>query len=633
MQEEDEEPARGSGIAKMLELSVCSQGDSSHGDGEESETSRLRVSLDDLQAQNTMLQDELTLLSNVKSELEAELERAKEEFQMEKEELEFKINELQMTKDNPNPAEPLITLDPEQQEVPEESKRLVTSPAQDQDSLNPEEEQNLNLNLRSQCDAFTGEQDSALAECQHMREILQCVEAELGEKPKDGVSLYKAIKEQGAKAVQDLQDKLEQLNKERDELLTKMREATEEKNNLMETVEGLKLKLDIQELPSCDLKKSVEDLTRHNEEILSQLGMKENMTQDLKEMVTTLTEERDKIQNLLKLREEEVHKLNDEKAREIGKLLEEKDREALLLRDKREKELRSLKLETEKEVQHIKEEREKMERCLKDELGQCEKMVCDLELTVKELSLEKAELQEKLNEAFSGLSKAQEDRKLLSSKLATIETQLEQEMSEKQHLQAKVNSLIEEAEQACASIRGLEEVRSEELKKSAEDIKDLQTRIEELEKERNLLRSSLEETQAERKLEEVQQEFQTRIKDLEQEKNMLRTNMEEVVKDAEGLQRDLQDMKSVNEKISEENQKLQAQISLMTKDEEEEEEEVSKLQNMEKECKELRDQLTDQESLILQMRSEMAALQVCACFLSVIAIGLVMMVVLNKKQH
>ena len=98
VQEEEEEPSRGSGIARMLELSGCSQNSTS--DNEAGDSGRLRAALDDLQAHNTMLQDELTLLGNVKSELEAELERAREEFQIEREELEFKIDELQMSRES-----------------------------------------------------------------------------------------------------------------------------------------------------------------------------------------------------------------------------------------------------------------------------------------------------------------------------------------------------------------------------------------------------------------------------------------------------------------------------------------------------------------------------------------------------
>ncbi|KAM7407655.1 hypothetical protein PAMA_003406 [Pampus argenteus] len=636
VQEEDEEPVRGSGIAKMLQLSACSQVDSSHGVGEEAETGKLRVPIEDLQGQNTMLQDELTLLSNVKSELEAELERVKEEFQVEREEMEFKINELQMNRESAT-SDTRVTLNhknTDQQEIQEEfyqegeshkygedappceSKESSVSPVQDPNPLNPEEQQCLNQELMALCDTLNGERDSALADSHHMRDILQYVETELGQKTKDFVLQYKAMKEQGANTLQDLQDKIEQLSQERDGLLASIREVTEEKNTLMEDVQDLKTKLQgggeklqacLEEHAAltCELRQSVEELTKQNEEILSQLQMKESLTQDLSEMINTLTEERDKIQSLLQLKEEEMQELNNERAKESERLLEVK--EAHLLREEKEKELEYLKMEREDEVRHLKKEREIMEMSLKEEVGRIQVTVSTLELSIKDISAEKAELQQKLEETLSGLSQALEERELLGSKLVTLEAQLEQETSEKHHLEAKLNSLAQEAEEARNTNSTLDENHSEELKNTKEEVEELRIRIDELEKEKNLLRSSLEEAQGEIRLEEVQNELQAHIKDLEQERDMLRNNLEEVVRDTEGLQKDLEDMKSVNEKISGENQNLQAQISLMSQ--ENEEEEKGEMENMQKERQDLKEQLTEKDALVSLLRSEMAALQ------------------------
>uniref|UniRef100_A0A3Q3IM28 GRIP domain-containing protein n=1 Tax=Monopterus albus TaxID=43700 RepID=A0A3Q3IM28_MONAL len=544
------ESARGSGIAKMLKLSGLSQGDSSHGDGEGTEIRRLKAALEDLQAQNTMLQDELTLLSNVKGELETELERAKEEYQTEREELEFKINELQMTRDSA-PADP----DPDQQEVSEEIKESAVSPVQDQNSLNPEEQQKLNQELRVQCETLIGQRDSALAECQQMRNILQGVETELNEKTNNFVLQYKAMKEQGTNTVQELQEKIEQLSQERDGLL-----------------------------------KRVKELNSQNEEVLSKLQMSENMTQDLKELVNTLTEERDKIHSMLQLRDEEMQKVEDDRARET-----------LLLREKKEKDLQVLEEEKQNEQQNLKEQMERREES-----------VSALELSIKELSIEKADLCQKLEDTLSELSKAHEEREALGSNLADLEAHLEKELSEKHHLEVKINSLAEEAEQARTSFRALEENQSEALKKYTKETEELRECIEELEKERTLLRSRLEEVHGESRVEEVQKELQAHIKDLEQERSMLKANLEEVVQDTEGLQKDLQDMKSVSEKIKDENMKLQAQISLMTQEREEEEkgEMGAEMEKMEIERREFREQLTEKDSLISQLRNEVDALQV-----------------------
>lgn len=597
VQEEDEEPARGSGIARMLELS-------GHGHGVETEVRRLTVALEDLQAQNTMLQDELTLISNVKGELEAELERAKEEFQVEREELEFKINELQMTKESP-------PTHPDQQVVQEESKESVFSPARDETSLNSDEQQKLNQELVVQCETLIRERNSAQAECQNMRDILQGLGTELSEKTNDFVLQYQTMKEQGANTVRELQEKIEHLSQERDGLLVRVQEFTEEKNILFESIKDLRVKLEgstgenqkpeEQTDLACELKQSVAELSKRNDEILSQLQMSENMTEDLRKTVNTLTEERDNIQSQLQLREEDMRNLNDERMKE-----------ARLLREEKEKELKGLNEEKEDQMHHLEVEREKIEQSLKDEVQKRQEIASALELTVKELSADKVNLLQKLEVTSSEFSTAQEEKKALGSKLADLEAQLEQEVSEKRLLEAKLISLTEEAERAQSSLRALEENQSDVLRNSTNEVEELRARLDELEKERSLLRSSLEEVQDERRIEDVQIELQAHIRELEQERDMLKNSLDEVVKDTEGLQKDLQDMKLVSEKVRDENQKLQAQISLMTQEREEKEEgEMEREMNLGKEREKYMEELTEKTCLISQLRNEISALKVC----------------------
>uniref|UniRef100_A0A3Q3WF18 GRIP domain-containing protein n=1 Tax=Mola mola TaxID=94237 RepID=A0A3Q3WF18_MOLML len=579
VQEEDEDPARGSRIAKMLELSGCSQGDSSYGDGEETETGRLRAALEELRAQSTMVQDELTLLSNVKSELEAELERTREEFQMEREELEFKINELQMARESAS-NDAATFMDPDQEvqgELQHQSEAQKEAednlPGESKESANtPEDEKHLNIEeLRAQCEALTGERDSVRAECQHMSDILQ------GEK----LSLMTDI--------QDLKLKLE-VSEGKDE---KLLSSVEEQITL-----------------ASELKQSVEELTRQNEEILSQLQEKEGTAHDLKDKVNALTEERDKILSQLQQREENMHKLNEERAKDVEKLWEERAKEALLHREEREQELENLIKDKEDEIQRLKGERENIVEHLKEEEDRRQETISALELSIKDISSENANLHQKLDEASSVLSKAQEERELLGSKLAALEAQLEQEMSEKDHLEVKCSSLTEEAEQAHATILALEEKQTEVLRNSNQDLEEFRVRVDELEKERSLLKSSLEEARGAVTLGEMQKELQARITVLEQERNILRSSLEEVVKDAEGLQKDLEDMKTINKRISEENKNLQDHVSMMTQQREEQEREEGEMENMEKERSELQEQLKEKELLISQMRSEMDALQV-----------------------
>uniref|UniRef100_A0A4W6FIA9 GRIP and coiled-coil domain containing 2 n=1 Tax=Lates calcarifer TaxID=8187 RepID=A0A4W6FIA9_LATCA len=563
VQEEDEEPARGSGIAKMLELSGLSQGDSSHGDGEETEASKLRAALEDLQAQNTMLHDELTLLSNVKSELEAELERAKEEFQTEREELEFKIDELQMTRESA-PSEPVVTLDPDQQEVQGESK---------EPAVNTEEQQK----LRDQCETLTRERDSALAECQHMRDILQSVEIELGEKTKDFVLQYQAMREQGTNTVRELQDKIEQLSQERDGLLVKVKDVTEEKNTLMENTKEQKLKSEDEQ--TSELKQSVEELTRQNEEILNQIQMNEHMIQDLKEMVNTLTKERDKIQSLLQMREEEMQKLNDERAKEFERLLEEKEKEALLLREEKEKELKGLKKEMEDEVQDLKEEREKIEESLKEEVGRRQETVSALELTIKELSTEKADLHQKLEEKEN----KEKDEKMNKIKAVAVKAKKELDIilillqyetlsSEKEDLQAGMETMR-------STVRQLETQNQELQRQSANLDKDLLAERAMKEQKIKDLSSAMKEVEElTAQLRKQQQQSQQTAQELEQLRKEAQQNslLDMEMADYERL------VKELNSKLSEKDERaeeLKTQINTLTQKEDTLKQEIEALKS------------------------------------------------------
>ncbi|KAM9804923.1 GRIP and coiled-coil domain-containing protein 2 [Neosynchiropus ocellatus] len=615
VQEEEEDPAQSSGITRMLELSGYSQGNFSHVNGEESETGKLKVALEELQAHNTMLQDELTLLNNVKSELEAELERVKDESLVEKEELEFKINEMQMnregvaadmgqTPDTDKDADVVTVTDTEGIQQTSEEHKLdeEVSPS----VANHVKESTVDLEesamLKSQCETLTKERDTALEDCQQLRDILQSFETELGEKTNEFVLQYSAMKEQGANTLRELQEQIDQLNQERDGLLSKISDISDEKKAVVDDVEDLKKKLESslaeiqkyqasleeQSALSSELKQSVEELTNQNEEVLSQLQMKEHTTEDLKEMLDTMTEERDKMKSLLELKEEELSRLNDERASEMERLAFEK--EALLQRDEAEKEAMRIEKENQDEAQKHKEEMENLARSHKEELE-------GLQEAVRNISTEKTDLQVKLKETLDQLSSTEDEKTRLDLKITALVTDLEVKTSEKQDLDVKVNVLTEEVEQARNAVQALEENHSDSLK----EVEELRTRQDELEKERNLLRSKLEEAKSERDL-QVQNELQVHTRNMEEEKNLLKSHLEEVVRDVEGLQKDLEEMKSMNEKICAENEALQTQASLMAQEREEKEKEDHERRNLEGE-------LTEKESLISQLKDELSALQ------------------------
>ncbi|XP_072542542.1 GRIP and coiled-coil domain-containing protein 2 [Salminus brasiliensis] len=199
----------------------------------DNEIDKMRQTLQDLQSQNTMLQEELTFLRNVKIELESELQHLKEEFSMEKEELEFKFNELQMTKE-----EVSIFLE---KEAYTENEQITISHVQHDQELqalkevhqtemkklethlifNAEREKETIIQevkkLCNQCEMLTEEKKTVITEYEHTKEQLKTLELELGDKTTDLVKQYNSMKEQ-ALSVQELQEQLS----EKDKLIKKL---------------------------------------------------------------------------------------------------------------------------------------------------------------------------------------------------------------------------------------------------------------------------------------------------------------------------------------------------------------------------------------------------------------------------
>ncbi|XP_038870625.1 GRIP and coiled-coil domain-containing protein 2-like [Salvelinus namaycush] len=563
VQEEEEEPSgRSSGIARMLELSGLSQIDASDG---ETETGQLRSALEDLQSQNTMLQDELTFLGNVKTQLEAELERMREEFQTEKEELEFKIDELLMTREGATPdlnmtpyRDPLSPATPkcDLQEVPaltqlqqsgpqrEPAYSLPASsaspsspfPDTDHQSLTLEEQQRLILEvqeLRNQCETLArentqavGECESlarerrqavdeceylarergqAVAECEHTRDILRGLETELGQRTGDFVRQYEAMKEQGASAIQELQERVRGLTEERESLVEKLRVLNEDRDSLLEKVQGLEKKLE-----------SFLEQTQAAE------GLKEQLQTSLEEKTVLASE-------------------------------------------------------------------------LKASLEEQTALTLELKASVEDLSRQNGE----------------------------ILSQLQMKESAVQELEDSLNVVSTERNQTLSALQEMEVVRLREVEGrqgQREKVAELQARIQELEKERSLLKSSLGEVQGSPG-EEVE-ELQACVEKLEKERNLLKCNLGELVGDTEALQRDLGEMKLANEKIRTENQELLAQVSNTTEtlaDKEREQKvggETEREEEKQEERRALQQQLTEKDKVISQLKSEMAVLQSTASTVS-----------------
>ncbi|XP_024264187.2 GRIP and coiled-coil domain-containing protein 2-like [Oncorhynchus tshawytscha] len=549
--QEDEEPSgRSSGIARMLELSGSSLIDASDG---ETESGQLRSALEDQQSQNTMLQDELTFLGNVKTELEAELERVREEFHTEKEELQFKIEELLMTREVATPNRDLLSLETPNRDLQEAqaftqlqqsgpqrdsmdglpaSPASPSSPRQSlscpvpgaaHQSLTLQEQQGQAQELRSQCESL--DRSQAVAEYEHTRDILRGLETELGQRTGDVTRQYEAMKEHAASAVQELQESVRRLTEERDGLVERVKGLNEDRDSLLEKVQGLEKRL---------------------ESFLKQTQAAEG----LKEQLQTSMEEKTAL---------------------------------------------ALKLKNSVEAQTV------LASELKASLEVQTVLSVELRASVEDLSKQNGEILSQLQMKESAVQELEETVNVVS-------TERDRTLSALQDREMEVMRLWEEREREVEESQG-----------QREEVAELQARIEELEKERSLLKSNLEVVQRESSKnvqgspgEEVE-ELQARIEELEKERSLLKSNLGEVVGDTEALQKDLREMKLANEKMRTENQELLTQVSQATetladREREEKEGREEEEEQAEKERRELQQQLTEKDTVISQLRSEMAGL-------------------------
>lgn len=231
VQEEEEDLNRktqkSSDLLKALKSSIL--------ENPENEIDTVRLALQDLQSQNTMLKEELTFLTNVKTELESDLKHLKEEFSMEREELEFKINELQMTKEegetfaekevNSMNAESSISLQEHIQtlqelkelhkgEMKELETRLISSNEREKEVIAQEAQ-----DLQNTCKVLSEEKNTIVNEYDDTKEILRNIEMELGDRTSEFVKKYNAMKEQAAVSIQELEEKL----REKDSIIEKLK--------------------------------------------------------------------------------------------------------------------------------------------------------------------------------------------------------------------------------------------------------------------------------------------------------------------------------------------------------------------------------------------------------------------------
>ncbi|NXT21641.1 GCC2 protein, partial [Syrrhaptes paradoxus] len=536
----------------------------------EEKVRHLERSLEELQSQHSILKDELTYMGNVKLKLEEEIHHIKDEYFHEREDLDFKINELQLTKEDYCCAIEKLKLELqaarqysetavkehklEIQTLKEQHKREISELNETLLSDSKKEKMALVFEmqeLREQLERLTQEKEEAVSNYNSLRETMETLQTELGESAGKISQEFESMRQQQASDVSELQQKL--------------RAAFNEKDVLLETVNRLqeeKQKLSSNPLEVEELKCKIVSLQEENNTIKSSINQKETAMKELEEKIIFLTDQNKEILNEIKCLGEERETLQERCKQEQGKVQElqqeadvakqytsdlkkkveeltERLNEALTRKSENAQMLAQL----EKQIESLVHEREKLSS-----------EVYTLREENKKVILEKGELSEELEKITS----EKDGSLVLKEQSENLEKKLEAMTAEKDHI-----STLLENEQAHRSLvrtqlYHLLEQMGSGISDSSEEYDALNLLqianecLAKIKEEQCLALQNEEKVlNLQREVERLQEEnaaqyaeHRSLIQDFEKEKDLLKEELEGALSEKEALQHDIQELKN-----------------------------------------------------------------------------------------
>ncbi|XP_035750259.1 GRIP and coiled-coil domain-containing protein 2 isoform X3 [Egretta garzetta] len=556
----------------------------------EEKVRHLEHKLEELQSQHSILKDELTYMSNVKLKLEEEIHHIKEEYFHEREDLDFKINELQLTKEDHCCVIEKLKLELqaarqhcestvkehklETQTLKEQHKREISE--LNETLLSASEKEKMTLvfemqELREQLEKLTQEKEEAVSNYNSLRETMETLQTELGESAGKISQEFESMRQQQASDVSELQQKLRAAFNEKDVLLETVNRLREETEKLSSNL------LEIEEL-----KGKIVGLQEENDTMASSINQKETAMKELEEKIIALADQNKDILNEVECLGEERETLQERCKQEQGKVQElqqevdvakqynsnlqkkveeltERLNEALTRKSENAQTLEQL----ENQIESLVRERENLSseaHTLREEN--------------KKIIQEKGELSEELEKIAS----EKDGWLVLKEESENVEKKLQMITAEKDHI-----STLLESEQAHRSLvraqlyHLLEQVGSSvsDSNEEYDSLNLLQTANEcltKMKEEQCLALQNVEKVlHLQREVERLEEEnaaqyaeHRSLIQDFEKEKDLLREELEGVLSEKEALQHDIQELKNASEKTRTENQDLLVNIEEIT---------------------------------------------------------------------
>ncbi|XP_065261994.1 GRIP and coiled-coil domain-containing protein 2 [Emys orbicularis] len=553
----------------------------------EEKVKHLEHILKELESQHSILKDELTYMNNVKLKLEEEIQHTKDEYFHEREDLEFKINELQLAKEDHccviEKLKSELQATRHQYEITEKERNLEVQSLREQQEreiselhqtlLSNSEKENMVLvfeiqDLKEQYQRLIQEKEEAVFNYESLRETLETLQTELGESAGKISQEFESMKQQQASDVSELQQKL--------------RAAFNEKDVLLETVGRLQEeaeKLSSKQAEAEELKHKIVSFQEANEAMVISLDQKEITIKELEEKVTSLASQKDGILSELKCSGEKVENLQEMCKKEQEKVLELQQQAECV---------NQCNSELKKNVEDL---TETLKEALKEKDENNQKLV-QLEEQMEALSLDRKSLlsqaytlhkenekinkeKDKISSNLEKVASEKEDWLVFKEQAESLEKKLQIAVEEKDHLTMLLENKQARALLVKTQLYSLLEQIGSRLSDDDEEhdaIYLLQIANESLakmkeEKQSLTLQNDEKVLNLQQKVERLQEEnvvqcaeLRSLLENFEKEKCLLAEKLEGALSEKAALQLDIQEMKSANEKARNEKQDLLACI-------------------------------------------------------------------------
>ncbi|XP_055493071.1 GRIP and coiled-coil domain-containing protein 2 [Leucoraja erinacea] len=588
-----------------------------------------------LESQHSLRQNEIAYLKDEKEKVEMELQHVKEELFHEREDWEFKINELQLSKEeymsmvtkltdelhsaNHSCEKAVMQHTAEIQIVMEQHKKNIS--VLEQTLSSAAENEKLEWlrkvdDLTKHCQTLLEEKEEAECHYENLCKTMEILQTELRESASKISHEFEIMKQQQSDEIHDLQQKLRKVFNEKDYLLesinklqTEVAEAKELKqiaSNFQEKNEELALSIQLKEAVAIDSKEQVDNIMREKEELTARSVISEKsiseLEQSLKQEQGNCAELQQQIQELSKDNYESQQRV-DEMALCLREAVSEKDNSCQKLSEV-ETRLETIKIE--------KEHLDSQTKSLEELFTKLEKEKESLQNEIARLSLQNENMgsnEEKCHDLNNQLQALIEEKKSL---------EIADKLGKQQLFDVRC-AIVNIVEQEAYSFRndghevGVIEAM-QLLEEYVTKMKDEKQSIVQLHDERILhLQEELQlQSDANR---DQQAELDCLIDDLRKEKTLLQKHLDEALFDKEGLQRDLLEMQNLSEKNNHENEDLLVQIQNITQklenletQRQEQSEKTEKEMAQEGDDK-LKLQLNEKESELLKCREELEKLK------------------------